>query len=1643
MPLSLEDDGSEDVSNFLQRIRELGDQRDKEDEERNRKLEEEIIQGRKERQLRRAERARSLSPTKDTPSNAGTPGSVTSRNDSSMLDDLSRTPSLPQPISRDQVMDDATRKTNGAPTKTEAQENGEELEKSPMLPSKPPNLSPISVSAAISSSRAGTLAWQQRPSSRGSVELRSRPVSSLASENNTARLLGPKSESVPLGKEGAIMDQLTKSLGSKDPSWFKQTQDRDVESAAFRRNQEEYTSGLKSRGGAIGLPGVSREITVEPESQRSPPPESTRSASPSTESSVLGTSVFGSKYTNSTTASSVGGVRSPLPTTSSQRFELPLSDGSSSQAGEGSSMSRGLAMSPSQGRLSHERVDRPASPTKGLGGFVQSAMMKRSDSVNKRWSSQATPGLSRGNSVASNRSGYEPPKLSLGGIMPLGEPKPARFSRESTPASNNSRPGSSNSNTTVTLSQHHDDRPPSSTSFGRCRSNTPPNSGITKSTPPHEQQWPPNSTTEFKPPSVMSPPMSPSKRWSPQKSSWLENAINKPESPKALSSAATPQQPSWMAGIARAKQQRGSVDSSKVLGHNQVKTGGLMRSPPPGTGSQSPHIGRLPSGSSARMVTKLNLAFSNDLGKGRETPSSTASDDLPEPNIITHASVSAPPQVQDNPCRSADKVLSDQASKANALHDKDSVETRLLSSPLPILKTKPETPPKKDFKSSLRPRPTSNETQSKDEPEFKNVFGKLKRTQTQNYKAPDELKDNILRGKAGLAVTGGPKKTEHKDEFKESILKKKQGMVAPSASFKITSASNRNAETSTPEAIKKRQESSRSDSLVSNGSVEPAKDEGVIKREPLAKLQNLRDKSNQIILEKPNITPAVTQKKSNPTIGGSFASSLAGILQRGPSPISAPSKNDDSASQSIGSDAPAIWSGHADTTTQVGPRLTHATKGRARGPRRKLPSTSQQTNTANNLPVEPAPSPTKLTSEIQQYSADNAARAQILSHSPPNTESVPLSNITNSNNNSRKISQPSSSRKPSRSINQPPKPMAMEVKPQLNDMAFKPTPIVQTKPAGPLIEKARKVSMPAAQALAQTAAKEVTGDGKNRPPSNASSSQKHEVPLPSVKGATTLSGQSTKSPRPASPKLPVKLPTPKDEEAAMLQTSFNGTNTSSVGIDSSSKRALPRSPKRNVASPCATSPRSPPLPGNKPASITGRVASNALPSASISSTASPKSNTSDARQLFADIFDEPPSSRGNIMTDTQAIVDARSSSSSFPKIKTLRKQILEVVDNGKTNTIPSHQEHILFEDSLYLCTHVFGTLAGQRTTEVYLWCGDGAPPSAAEDAQLFAKRVAKDNNGKLIILKQGKETATFFQALGGIVITRRGSNNASQSATYMLCGRQHVGHIAFDEVEYDPLSLCSGFPYIITSRSGKLFLWKGKGAGADELGCARLIGMDLGLTGEIEEIDEGREPADFWEAFPSSPSGETFMDAKGQHWHLKPSCERYTTRLFSIDTDTPRPKSASSFIQWGRRGSVPSNEANGAITAQIKEIIPFSHTDVVDDNIFILDAFFEMFIIHPIPSLQPPPHRRSPKSASFRAALLFAQEYGILAASAEDRPFVPHSSVVFLTKDGQGGAEVPKGLKWAFRKWDSTRKGTCKVLGLTEALEGAGASREV
>jgi hypothetical protein len=343
-----------------------------------------------------------------------------------------------------------------------------------------------------------------------------------------------------------------------------------------------------------------------------------------------------------------------------------------------------------------------------------------------------------------------------------------------------------------------------------------------------------------------------------------------------------------------------------------------------------------------------------------------------------------------------------------------------------------------------------------------------------------------------------------------------------------------------------------------------------------------------------------------------------------------------------------------------------------------------------------------------------------------------------------------------------------------------------------------------------------------------------------------------------------------------------------------------------------------------------------------------------------------------------------------PKVKTLSNRINEISGGGKLVPLPNHQEHVLFEDSMYVCVHTFEPAKGPKATEVYLWSGHEVAPAALEDAQLFARKVAKDNGGKLIVIRQGKETPYFFQALGGIVITFRGGRSKTSTTglpdKYMLCGRRHLGHIAFDEVDFNRTSFCTGFPFLISANS-TLYLWKGDGCSAEELGCARLIAMDLGPSPDVLEISAGSEPASFLSLFPLSPTAKSKSMAippSASHWRLKPSLgDKYRARLFRVEqrpvgarmATTPRKSNAAFQVSsfFGRWSPLPSPVATSYaeqlpktiilssvppspaaapgstaaatdVQCTIEEITPFSRDDIDGEAVWVLDAFFEVYM---------------------------------------------------------------------------------------------------
>jgi hypothetical protein len=1294
-------------------------------------------------------------------------------------------------------------------------------------------------------------------------------------------------------------------------------------------------------------------------------------------------------------------MKSPLPVLDSQKLPPPLDpEATSLDGGDQATSVRPLAMSPTQGRISPER---PASPTKGMGGFVQSAMLKRSDSVSKRWSTQQPPVLSRQNSTLSNRG-------STYGSLAKADARPNSLSRGNSIEPSLSRPGSSASNFTVTRDTLD-------------KESTPREEFVKPALPRHNRSKSVASTfvEDSNALGEASPP-SPSKRWSPTKSSWLENALKRPESPKITQPP--PQQPSWMTELNRIKQQRGSVDLGKggpltspsveksVSGRTspikdvQLKPVGLRKVDP----VKKEEIEQ-PSKPSPK--AKPAVSLENSSPALAETKEPERVEELQRMELITEPDA---PKDSSNTSETAPEAKpapsTSQSSKGSPL-------------PPPTTKPKPETLPKKDFRAGLRSRQdTSEDPKNGEVSELQSVFGRLKKAETKNYVAPDPLKDNILRGKSALALTGGPKPSVRRNEFRESLVIQKSAMLAKAQ--ETGSAAHKRADSSsqppsTPEAIARRHTLGRSDSI----SNPPPSIDREVTPEAISRKKSLRA-SKPIISEKPpQITASVPPKEPVKTgkLADRFNPALAGVLARGPSPISSKSVSNGDASNS------APVQPVEETKKGPAPELTHMTKGRARGPKRRAPAAKQsdekETKNEFSTPSKVAPVATVPLVKARDVLPSNVS-------SRTDKESEILTNMRTPARTSLKAKPTTPAKSPvlakkmekSPTPEPPPKPAALELgrrvsaevkgppektpeqkagksspAPSPRVASWKspetlPSPLSKTAQTTADAPRTRKVMptpadesfkpstpktpswnssrplptlppKPESQQEVNTALKEIPAPNVEKSPVRATHSP--DKPGFSVKGATALWGQqsASSSPVPSRTKSPIKLPTRADERAAMKDSGLVRSvepepveelkrlppkpKPAGLGLGLGSfagfgSRTRSRESSPTIPASTKSMPISPPVSGGRPQSVPFK--------------ASPAPTRGD--DPFAEYFDEPPVTSDELPENINTIQILKSPPLDLGpggKIRTLRKQIQEISGDGKLSHVPMQEEHVLYQDAMYLCTHVYGDANGARITEVYLWAGNGVSESTLEDAQLFGRNFAKQNQGKLVIFRQGNELPNFFEALGGIVITRRGARPAAKE--YMLCGRRHLGHIAFDEVDFSLKSLSSGFPYLVAT-AGKVFLWKGRGCSAEELSAARLMGMDLTTTGELVEVEESSVSQAFMNIFPPADptSKQPAIPQSAAFWGYKATSERYRTRLFKIEQQQGSSgwgqlQVSSFFAPLLRRPSWQSTErpqtpttpkSPQQITTKVVEIMPYCQRDLEPEYIYVLDAFFEMYM---------------------------------------------------------------------------------------------------
>ncbi|KAJ8065700.1 hypothetical protein OCU04_006372 [Sclerotinia nivalis] len=1512
-------EGEPDVNDFLQRIKELGNKRDQEDEDRTRKLEEEILQGRKERQARRAERALSISPTKSSPMNTPT------RPLSEIISN-----------SEDQSLEYRPGTVVDNEVDTMAMNSIPDFKRSSQMRDSPSDAMP---------SRNSPLSWARRP--EPSDRPRSRPLSMVT----TDRVMLSRTTTPPPDNTASTDDstpsreQIAQSLASRDPAWFRQTADRGVNSPAYRKNQVEDEE--RAIHGSIQMPGMARNNSTPEKAMHEVKDSSSTPARSATRPAARNSISYGSSSRMSYQSNLGAGTGSPIPMTDAQRLDPPTADNLSEI--------RGLAMSPSQGRISPDKLDRPNSPTKGMGGFVQSAMMKRSESMNKRWS-VASPSLDRKNTSFDT----------------------SMDNQSTSPSRPTSRPTSSHG-------ELH--RPGTAGSMRSNMTNTAKEADNGNQSPPADDSLPVSPTKTSDP-----------RRWSPTKSSWLESALNKPESPKPKATP-PPQQPSWMSEINRAKQ-KGSVD----LGRNQtmkheVNIGGLMRSPPPGAltkpssirGFQTPFApGVTPQRNIESMINQDSKSAAEITKVERPSTPSTST---PIPNTTPRLNTNFTSTPSATP-------------KAN------------LNSPVTPAKIRPVTPPKNDFRSVLKSRQVPADEKPKEEPEFKNVFGQLRRTKTQSYMVPDVLRDNITRGKAGLNLTGGPLKTERKDEFKDAILKKKEDFKKAQAEGNgvTRSASGESRENAVPEALQRR------NTLGRNGSVSNILASSFESSSP----QRTASVSPTPNLVKETSAPARMQEKN--AIGGKLAGrlnpALADLLARGPPSLA--SETSRSSSQSLSQRTISMSTSTTNPeSSDNGPQLTHMTKGRARGPKRKAPSTVTPTqSTSAPKTEEKMEEKPRVTTSIKSFATSERPSSPATSPikqtiSALNTEQ-PQENIPVSQSSSpRKLDM----RRRSLFLQEAPKNKdtpSLEAPKPLSPVKIANFPENTVKAHHNKLEATVSPDPPKHQPLAPPRSPPPTNfyedrtfndpvspeTAKLRPaplsPRKANStktppqfSSRSDQPAPlsrsrSVRHTAALWGQPAPE-QPARIPSPIKLPTHEDEKAALVGAglrptspmkrikSFEDEKANLVGVglppisplkrNKSIDLGLRMGAKSTIGS---STPRALPIPPTK--TRTSPVMSPGLRSPSMDD--SPVPQASEASQLLADFFGDEPKPTSTYSVDTASILMARQDTIST--VRTLQSSLFYLYGDGKKQSVPTHQERVLFEREMYLCPHTFTNATGRRVTEVYWWIGDEVSERVVSGAEMFAQREAKGFGGNFVKLRQGKETPEFYQALGGIIIVRRGSSKKYDSlAPHVLCARQQYGMLVFDEVDYSPSVLCSGFPYLISSPSGKTYLWKGRGSTAEEHGCARLLGMEISMTGDIEEIEDGDEPASFLRVFENCKK----IPQSADHWKLKPAYNKYSARLFC---------------------------ATKAGKEQIVEITPFSQADLSPSAIYILDAFFEIYIVIGA--------KAQSQYGPFNNALQFVQEYGILSAGMEDRPFVPVSTVVI-----EG---IPKDLKSVFRKWSEERAPT-------------------
>lgn len=138
---------------------------------------------------------------------------------------------------------------------------------------------------------------------------------------------------------------------------------------------------------------------------------------------------------------------------------------------------------------------------------------------------------------------------------------------------------------------------------------------------------------------------------------------------------------------------------------------------------------------------------------------------------------------------------------------------------------------------------------------------------------------------------------------------------------------------------------------------------------------------------------------------------------------------------------------------------------------------------------------------------------------------------------------------------------------------------------------------------------------------------------------------------------------------------------------------------------------------------------------SLSPLEAPRSSESDPSRIFGKFFTGPSRKMPKLDLDVSGILSA-GRTGPVEEVKSLKTELSEITGYGKLQPVPQEYENVLFDESMYVCVHTYKTPLGAKGTEVYLWSGDKVSEPAVEDALLFARKMAREHDGKLVGFSQ-------------------------------------------------------------------------------------------------------------------------------------------------------------------------------------------------------------------------------------------------------------------------------------------------------------------